>query len=238
MALPKLLTPEFKTKIPSTGEVIKFRPFLVKEEKILYIALEGKDQKDIFNAVMSILSSCILTPGVKVDDFTSYDLEYLFLKLRAKSVGETIEILAKHKDQSECTHATKVKLNIDDIEVYKSEIHENVIQFTDDIGIKCRDPKANVFQTIKESDNEMDRLLKVILECVESVFDKDTIYTEFTKEELVEFIESLNKEQFEKLVTFFNTLPSLEHKVTYVCPECGKEETIEIKGLQSFFTYV
>jgi len=239
MALPKLVTPEFDTVIPSTKEPIKFRPFLVKEEKILYMALESGEEKDIYNAVMNILDSCVLTPDIDKEKFTSYDLEYLFLKLRAKSVGEKIELSLKHMKEeysSKCSHATKVMVDIDSIEIEFNEKHNNTIELEGGVGIQLRDPKTSMFFNTQTTNNEIEQLLNVVCECIDLFYDEGDIYEDFTQEESREFIENLTKENFEKIVEFFNTLPKLTHEIAYTCPECGETETIKLEGMQSFFT--
>ena len=231
--LPKILTPEFETTIPSTEQKIRFRPFLVKEEKVLYMALEGGTPQDIYRAVVSILESCILTPGVDPTKFTSYDLEYLFLMLRAKSVGEVITVRLKHQEPSDCGHATEVSINIDDIGVEKNAAHVNKIDLGNGIGIKLRDPTAPALMST--ATNQVDKTFELIYACVEYVYDKDNVYNEFTHEELVEFITSMNKDQFEKIVSFFNTLPKVIYQTSFKCEQCSKVEDVVLEGLQSFF---
>jgi len=240
MALPRLSTPEFETVIPSSKEPIKFRPFLVKEEKVLYMALEGGEQKDIYNATMSILDSCILTPGVNYHDFTSYDLEYLFLKLRSKSVGEKIDLNIKHMNEEyleKCKASNKVTIDIDSIGIEYNESHSDTIDLGGGgIGMKLKDPNASLFTKINEKDNEFDQMLSMVYNCVDFVYDENDVYNDFTKEEMDDFIGQLSKEQFEKITEFFNTLPALKHKIEFTCSECGETESITIEGLQSFFT--
>lgn len=238
MALPQLTTPEFETTIPSSKEPIKFRPFLVKEEKILYMALESSDHKEIFNSIMNILKSCILTPGIDFNSFTSYDLEYLFMKLRAKSVGEKIDISLRHVNEdfkSKCKDITEVQIDIDAIQVVFPEGHENKIQITDTIGMKLNDPKASSFSAV-DSTNDVERVIDLICDCVDVVYDADNVYDEFTKDELKEFLDGLTKEQFEQVINFFNTMPKLSHDITFKCEHCGEEETVTLEGMQSFFT--
>ncbi len=239
MALPQLSTPEFETVIPSSKEPIKFRPFLVKEEKILYMALEGGEQKDIYNATMGILESCILTPGVNYHDFTSYDLEYLFLKLRSKSVGEKIDLNIKHMKEEyleKCKALTKVSIDIDSIEIQYDENHSDTVELGNGIGIKLKDPNASLFTKINEKDNEFDQMLSMVYNCVDFVYDENDVYNDFTKEEMNDFIGQLSKDQFENITEFFNTIPALKHTIEFTCPECGETETIILEGLQSFFT--
>ena len=240
MALPKLVTPEFETEIPSTKETIKFRPFLVKEEKVLYMALESGEEKDIFNGVMTILESCILTDGIDKSKLTSYDLEYLFLQLRAKSVGEKIDISLSHVNEAnkvKCQESTKVSINIDDVKIKFDEKHEYKLDIGNNIGIKMRDPQTAMMFGLQNKDgSEIEQLLDIICECVELVYDDDNVYEDFTKKELKEFLENLTKDNFEKVAMFFNTLPKLSHDIEFTCPACGETESVKIEGMQSFFT--
>ena len=237
MALPIIATPEFHTEIPSTKEPIKFRPFLVKEEKVLYMALESGDNKDIFNATQTILDNCILTPGIELDKFTTYDIEYLFLQLRAKSVGEVLEVNVRHPDEDyECKAVTKVSINIDDIKIQFDENHNDKIDLGTGVGIQMMDPKASSVLKIRQDANQLEQMLDVVYSSVKLVYDQDDVYEDFTKEEFGTFMEGLTKEQFTLLTDWFETAPKLLHEISFVCEECGKPETIKLEGLQSFFT--
>jgi hypothetical protein len=234
MALPKLVTPEHETTIPSTKEPVKFRPFLVKEEKILYMALESGEAVDIKNAILQIMDSCIITPGVDVNKFTTYDVEYIFVKLRSKSVGEIVDINLKHIN-SECKHQTPYKLNLDTVKIKFDENHSNLIQVTDKIGIKMKSPSLNDVLSLSNSSDMVDNVFKLLLKSVECIFDEDTVYDDFTEKEIEEFMESLTQEQFIKVQNFYNTMPKLSHEITWKCKECSESETIKLEGLQSFF---
>lgn len=239
MALPKLVTPEFDTVIPSTKEAIKFRPFLVKEEKVLFMALESGEQNDIYNAVISILDSCILTKGIKKEKLASYDLEYLFLKLRAKSVGETIELKLKHlkpEFAEKCSHATPVMINVDDIEVKYDETHEYTVDLGGGVGIQLSDPKISDLIKLEAAGGQMEQMLEVVCNSIDMFYDENDIYQDFTIEEAREFIDNLTKDNFEKITSFFDTMPKLTHEIIFTCPECGETETIKLEGMQSFFT--
>lgn len=243
MALPKLATPEFNTVIPSTKENIRYRPFLVGEEKILFMAQESKNNKDIFNATLNILRSCILTKGIKYEELTSYDLEFLFLMLRAKSVGEIITLKMKHANKEfadKCDHTTKIDLNIEDIKIKYKEGHNNKIFLTEDIGMILKDPKASDTNVMELSNkkNKFDNVINLMHSCTVSLFDKETVYPKsgFTEVEFKSFIEKLNKAQFQKIVEFFDTLPVLSHTFEFVCEKCKNKETVTIEGLNNFFT--
>lgn len=237
MALPKLMVPEFETTIPSTQQKIRFRPFLVKEEKVLYMALEGKDAKEMGNAITKILESCIVTEGVNVKELAFFDLEFLFLKLRSKSVGEEVDLKIRHLDTTECSHYTDIKVNLDEVKVNFPEGLSDRIMLTDTTGIQLKYPALNMLDKVTSSANTEDpsKVFDLLSECVVCVFDNDQVYDNFTKKEIREWIEGLSKPQFEKMAGFFNNLPKVQHKVTYTCPKCGKEETVVLEGLQNFF---
>src|SRR6056300_541213 len=180
MALPSISTPEFTTQIPSTGEKIKYRPFLVKEEKILLIALEGNDQQEITTAILNILNSCILSE-VDVNKLSTFDVEYLFLNLRGKSVGEVIEARMGHTD-GDCKKLTDVQIKIDDIEIV-NEISDGKIMLTDDVGIKMRYP--TVHDVAKLDMKNSDDTFGLIAQCIEYIYDNDNVYSEFSEQEIV-----------------------------------------------------
>lgn len=233
MALPRLTTPEFETVIPSSKEKIKFRPFLVKEEKILYMALESGETNDIKNALLSVIDSCILTPGIDVEKFATYDVEFIFLRLRAKSVGEIINLNLKHQN-SDCQHETPYQLNLENVHVHFNEDHNDKINLGNNIGIKMKMPNLNKILSLGDT-NDIEVIFNLILACTEYVYDSDNIYEEFTDDEMREFIESLTQDQFAEIQKFFDTMPSLYHDITWKCEQCGEEETVRLQGMQSFF---
>ena len=231
MALPSISTPEFKTKIPSTGQEITDRPFLVKEEKILLMAMEGNDQKEITAAIVKLLSNCILNEEIDVDKLATFDIEFLFLKLRGKSVGEVIELKIGHT-QSECKHRTDIKINLDDINV-QGDISDGMVMLTDDVGVKLIYP--NMSNTLKVNTDSADSMFDMVVDCIEYIYDKEEVYNDFTKEELNNWVDTLNQSQFKKITDFFQNMPSLKHSITWKCEKCGEDDEIELEGLQSFF---
>ena len=232
MALPLLVTPEFTTAIPSTGKEIRYRPFLVKEEKILLMAMEGKDQKEISNAVMKLLENCIVSKDVQVTKLTTFDIEYLFLKLRGKSVGEVVELNLGHMNNNKCEEKTPIQLNLDEIKV-TGKISDGKIMITKDVGVKMRYPSLkDIIGTDLEDDESGYNLVQ---KCVEYVFDKDEVYSDFSEKEMKDWIESLGQEQFKKMADFLQKMPKLSHKVKWKCKACGEEESLTLEGLQSFF---
>lgn len=233
MALPVLNTPEFETTIPSTNQKINFRPFLVKEEKILFMALQGNDPSEMSTAVQRVLQSCITTPDIDVSSFATFDLEYLFLKLRAKSVGEVIDLKLKHS-QGECTHVYQHSINIDDINVVFPDDLDNKIQITDQVGLVLKYPSVQLATLVPDTD-EMDSMIQFIAGCVDMVYDSDNVYEDFSLEEIKTFLESLNGPQFTKIRDFFKRVPKLSHDIEWMCPKCEQHEKIHLEGLASFF---
>ena len=231
MALPALSSPEFITEIPSTKAKIKFRPFLVREEKILYMALEGGDATEIQNATVKVLNDCILTPDVDVSNLATFDVEHLFLQLRGKSVGENIDIVLRHQD-SDCKETVNVSINLDDIKV-TGEISDGKIMLTDDIGIKMKYPRAGDITKLQTSEIN---IFNSIAYLVDFIYDKDNVYNDYSIEEIAEWLEQLNQKQFQLITDFMNNMPKLSHTVEWTCNVCGEKETIVLEGLQSFFT--
>lgn len=231
MALPSLSTPEFQTVIPSTGETIAYRPFLVKEEKILLMAMEGNDQKEIEIAIKKILSNCILQ-DIDVNKLAMFDMEYLFLQLRGKSVGEVINLSVTHID-SECKHRTDIKVNIDDIKVQNIN-QEKKVMLTDDVGVMMKYPTMQ--EAMGVSGENTEAVFEILSKSVDYVFDAENVYNDFTEAEIVEWINGLNQTQFQKILAFFESMPKLSHEVFWKCKECKEEDTITLEGIQSFFT--
>ena len=237
MPLPKIATPTYELVLPSSGRKIKYRPFLVKEEKILIIALESQDQKQIANAVKSILASCILTKGTKVDKLSTFDIEYLFLNVRGKSVGEQIEVMVTCPDDGKTQ--VPMSINIDSIKVQKNSEHNPDIKLDDTYTLKMRYPSLNEFikTNFSGEDIKVDDTFDLIASCVDQVYSEEESWTQAdcTKKELTDFIESLNSAQFKEIEKFFDTMPKLTHKVKVKNPNTKVESEIVIEGLQSFF---
>ena len=237
MPLPKIATPTYELVLPSSGRKIKYRPFLVKEEKILIIALESQDQKQIANAVKSILASCILTKGTKVDKLSTFDIEYLFLNVRGKSVGEQIEVMVTCPDDGKTQ--VPMSINIDSIKIQKNSEHNPDIKLDDTYTLKMRYPSLNEFikSNFSAEDIKVDDTFDLIASCVDQVYSEEESWTQAdcTKKELTDFIESLNSAQFKEIEKFFDTMPKLTHKVKVKNPNTKVESEIVIEGLQSFF---
>jgi len=241
MPLPKIATPTHELKLPSTGKPIKYRPFLVKEEKVLILALESQDIKQITLAIKSVLKDCILTKGIKVEDLPSFDIEYIFLNVRGKSVGESIDLIVTCSDDG--TTEVPVKLFVDEIQVQKDEEHSTEIRIDDSIVIKMKYPsleqfiKNNFDFTTQESVSTIERSFDIISSCIESIFTEEEAWaaSDVTKKELIEFIESMNADQFKKIEKFFETMPKLSHTFTVINPNTKQENTVTLEGLTSFF---
>ena len=237
MPLPTISTPTYELVLPSSNRKIKFRPFLVKEEKILIIALESQDQKQIASAVKNILSSCILTKGIKVDKLSTFDIEYLFLNVRGKSVGEDIEIMVTCPDDGKTQ--VPMSINIDSIKVQKSKEHSPDIKLDDTFTMRMRYPSLNEFikTNFDAGQVKVDDTFELIASCVDQVFSDEESWTQedCTQKELVDFIEQLNSSQFKHIEKFFDTMPKLSHKVKVKNPNTKVESEIVLEGLQNFF---
>ena len=233
--LPQISTPSFFTKLPSTGQEIEYRPFLVKEEKILLMAIEGGDSKEIMHAVLQIVSDCVKTE-IDADKISTFDIEFLFLKLRGKSVGEVIDLTLGHPN-GECKAKTKVALNLDDIEV-QGVVADGKIMITDDVGVKMRYPNLTDMDKIQNAldDNNTESTFDIIAMCVEYIFDNEDVYNDYTKNDLEEWLGNLNQNQFKKIADFFSDAPKLRHELNWQCNSCGEKETLVLEGLESFFT--
>ena len=238
MPLPKIATPTYELELPSTGKTIRYRPFLVKEEKVLLIALESEDTKQITNAIRAVIKNCIATKGVKVETLPTFDIEYLFLNIRGKSVGEEIEVNLICPDD-EVTEVKK-KINIDDIKIQKNDEHTNVIKIDENIMMEMKYPSLDEF--IKNNfdfneKNQMDQSFELIGSCIEKIYTEEEVWVtaDCTKKEVNEFLESMNSSQFKDIETFFETMPKLKHTVTLINPNTKKENEIVLEGLASFF---
>ena len=236
MALPKLGVPQYELSLPSTGKTVKYRPFLVKEEKVLLLAMESQDEKQVIDAVKNVLKSCVIS-RIKVDQLPSFDLEYLFLKIRAAAIGEVIEMTVTCTDDGE-TNAT-ASINIDEVEVTKEEGHDRKIMLTDTTGILMKYPSMDRFieSQFLNKGIDADHIFNFIAEHIEQIFDEEEVYDSSTtsKKEFREFVESLTTKQFESIQKFYETMPRLSHTFTVVNPNTGNECEYTIEGLQSFF---
>ena len=236
MALPKLGYPTFELELPSTGKTVKYRPFLVKEEKVLLMALESQDEKQITSAVKDLIKNCVVS-RIKVDNLPSFDLEYLFLKIRAASIGETIQLTVTCLDDNETT--VEASININEVEVFKPEGHDPKIMFDEKTGIVMRYPSMKQFVEREFLQKEMktDEIYDFIADSIDQIFDEDEVYdsSTTTKKEFRTFVDGMTTKQFEKIQNFYTTCPKLSHTFTVVNPNTGKDSEYTIEGLQSFF---
>jgi len=234
MPLPTITTPEFKTKLPSTGEDLFFRPFLVKEEKILLMAQEGKDKNEIQKAVINILEECIKTP-ITVEDLPLFDIEWLFIQLRSKSVSEVVDLKIKHVENKECGYLNPVEVNLEELEMTKDPNHNHIVMINDDIGVTMRYPSLKLIGDKNPEGMDPSVIFDIICSCIQNVFDKDQVYNEFTKEEIDKFIGDLDQKQLGKFMDFFKTMPKIEHTIKYKCEKCGQDVEHKLNGLVDFF---
>tara|TARA_B100001778_G_scaffold221354_1_gene183583 strand:+ start:721 stop:1434 length:714 start_codon:yes stop_codon:yes gene_type:complete len=236
MPLPKIVTPSYELTLPSNGNKISYRPFLVKEEKILILAIESNSLKEISRATKDILKNCILTKGVKVDKLPTFDIEYLFLNIRARSIGESIELVVTCPDDGE----TKVNktIYIDEIQVKTDNDHNIDIKIDDTYTMRMKYPSLDEF--IDENfnfDGQSDNSFEIIASCIDMVFSEDEAWeaSDCTKKELTQFVEQLNSAQFKKIEQFFETMPQLSHDIEVENPKTKVKSTVKLEGLASFF---
>jgi hypothetical protein len=238
MPLPKISVPTYELELPSTEQTIKYRPFLVREEKLLVLALETEDTKQITNAIKTVIKNCIETKGIKVESLPTFDIEYLFLNIRGKSVGEQVEVNIICPDDTETS--VPVKINIDEIKVQTTDGHSNKIKVDDKIMMEMKYPSLDQF--IKNnfdfnSDNAMEQSFDLISSCIDKIYTEEEVWTaeDVTKKELAEFLEQMNSSQFKEIEKFFETMPKLSHKIKVKNPNTKVESEIVLEGLSSFF---
>ena len=238
MPLPTISTPTYELVLPSSNRKIKFRPFLVKEEKILILAMESQDTKQIANAVKNVITHCILTKGIKVDKLSTFDIEYLFLNIRGKSVGEDIEVMVTCPDDGKTQ--VPALINIDSIKVQKSDDHERDIKLDDQYTLRMRYPSLNEFiknNFATTTEMNVDDTFDLIASCIDQVYSEEESWAsaDCTKKELSTFLEQLDSKQFKLIEKFFETMPKLSHTVKVTNPNTKKECEIVLEGLQNFF---
>lgn len=233
MALPQLNTPSYEMEVPSTGETVKYRPFLIKEQKVLMIAQETGKESDMARAMCDIIKSC--TDGQVKDPqkLPTFDIEYMFLQLRAKSTGAEVELQLTCPDDGETR--VPVKINLEDIKVQKNDDHSTEIMITDNIGLKMKYPSMmDISKYQVGTTKTVDLTFGIIKDCLESIFDEEQVYEDMNKKELDEFIESMNTDQFTKIQKFFDTMPKVKHTVKVTNPNTKVESDVVIEGMQNF----
>ena len=237
MPLPKITAPTYELVLPSSGRKVRYRPFLVKEEKLLIIAMESEDTKQITEAVKNVLKNCILTRGIKVEKLATFDIEYLFLNIRGKSVGEDVEVMITCPDDGETQ--VPALINLDDIKVVTSDEHTTDIKVDDTLSIRMKYPSMDEFikNNFDVTDMDIDDTFKLIASCIEQVYSEEESWSasDCTNKELVDFIDQLGSKQFKEIEKFFETMPKLTHTLKVVNPKTKVENEILLEGLQSFF---
>ena len=238
MPLPTIVTPSYELELPSTGKKVKYRPFLVKEEKLLVLALETESTKDISTAIKTVLKNCIQSRGVKVENLPTFYIEYLFLNIRGKSVGEEVEVNLIAPDD-EVTEVP-VTINIDDIKIQKSEEHTNKVKLDDALIMEMKYPSLDQFiKSNFDFDDKvsMDQSFDLIASCIDKIYNEEEVWStaDCTKKEVKEFLEQMNSMQFKEIEKFFETMPKLSHSVTFTNPKTKVESTVVLEGLSSFF---
>jgi DNA-directed RNA polymerase subunit M/transcription elongation factor TFIIS len=242
--LPKIDVPIYDVKLLSNGKNLRFRPFTVKEEKLFLMANESEDLDNVVDTIKQILNNCILDE-FQVDSLPLFDIEHLFLNIRARSISEVVNLKYKcnnnildeeTKEEKKCNNVVEIDLNILEVEPEKQESHTNKIEITEKMGVVMKYPS---FETIKKFDveNEADSIIKITVNCIDYVYDSDSIYyaKDSTEEELIEFVESMQAKDLEKIKSFFDTMPKMKRNIDFKCNKCGHEEKIELEGIQNFF---
>ena len=233
MPLPKLAIPEYEMELPVTGTKLSYRPFLVKEEKLLYLAMESQDDKQMIKAVKTIIKNCTSLKG-KVEDLATFEIEYIFLRIRSKAVGEVSEftILAPDDEKTK----VEIKIPLEEVQVQIPDDHTKEITLADGVGVVMKYPSLDVFisQNMSESPG-LEDVFKLAASCIEQVYDKDEVYDDFTPKEALDFLENLNSDQFGKIQAFFETMPKLSHTIPVYNPKTKVTSDLVLEGLASFF---
>ena len=241
--LPKLDVPMYSVNLVSTGKPVRFRPFLVREQKLFLMAAESEDGSEMINTIRQVLKNCVLDE-IDIDSLPTFDLEYLFMNLRARSVEEVVELNYKCNnrvkgddgEEKTCNGVVNLKVNILEIEPTKNPKHENKVKITDKLGIVFKYPTFEMFQKYeKMSENEV--MMNILVDCIDYIFDDEQVYyaKDTPKKELEEFVDNLQQKDLEKFKKFFDTMPEIKKDIHFKCPKCTYEEDITIKGMQSFF---
>ena len=236
MALPLLNVAKYDLKLPSSGKEIQYRPFLVKEEKILLQAMEGQDEKEMLRALKQLVTQCIDTEGFKVDNIAMVDLEYIFLRMRAKAVGDLSTVSFKHKP-GECDQIIKIQIDLTKVEPTQNKNESDLVKITDEVQIRMMPPTVKSLSKIDGNKNQIDAAFDTIRDCITEIYFKEELFSvqDHTTKEVDDFINSLSSNQFTKLREYFDNLPALKHDIEFTCPKCGVTETQTIQGVASFF---
>tara|TARA_Y100001938_G_scaffold151009_1_gene245047 strand:- start:201 stop:935 length:735 start_codon:yes stop_codon:yes gene_type:complete len=243
MILPKLDTPTYELNLISTGKPVRYRPFLVKEQKLFLMSAESDDTKELITTIRNVLKNCLLDE-VDVDNLPSFDLEYLFMNLRARSVEEVVNLKYKCNNnvkneegkEKKCNHVVEFDVNILEIEPTTYDNHTDKIQINDKVGIRLKYPTFEMFQKYDNLEQSA-AMIKVLVDCIDYIYDEEQMYyaKDTTRKELEDFIDNLQQKDLEKFKDFFNTMPELKKDLNFDCPKCEHKETITVKGMQNFF---
>lgn len=246
MGLPKIDSPVYEIQLSSIDRTVKFRPFLVKEEKLLLMAMESGNEVEMINAMKAIVSNCIINDDIKIENIPIFDLQYIFLQLRAKSVGEIINVTLRHPNNKNskgesCDGVSEIEIDVNQIKPTAPSDHSKKIVLGNNIGVMMKYPTMNFYDKIveleKSNSDAITAIFEVILDGIDYIFQGDEIFytNEYSKEELNDFINSLNNQQFTKIRNFFTTMPTISHKQSYICPKCKLQEEIVLQGVEDFF---
>ncbi len=237
MPLPTIATPTYELTLPSNNKKVKYRPFLVKEEKILILAMESEDTKQITAAITDVLNACILTRGVKIDSLPTFDIEYLFLNVRAKSVGEVVDLVVTCEDDGETK--VDISVNLDDIKVERNKKHKQDIKLDKNLSLRLKYPSMEQFikSNFDFEGTNVDASFKMIAGCIDQIYTEEEVWAtaDCTKKEVKEFLESMNSSQFKKIESFFDTMPKLSHTISVTNPKTKVKSDVVLEGLASFF---
>lgn len=243
MALPKLDVPIFTIDLPLSKQKVRYRPFLVKEEKILLMAMESNDEKTVIESIKQIVNNCCLDE-INIDELPVLDLELFFLHLRARSVGEIADLQYKcnnkiktdNEEEKTCNHVVKLQVNVLEIKPEIDKNHTNKIQLSEKLGIVMKYPNFKILENITDG-SEVEKIIKIITNCIDYIYDEENIYykKDIIQEELMEFIEGMTRDQFEKIQEFFDTIPKIKKDIEFKCGKCGYQEKIAVEGIQNFF---
>ena len=235
MSLPKLNAPTYELKIPSTGKMISYRPYLVKEEKILMLAMESNDDRQMIRAIKDVISACT-SDAADTSNITMFDMEYIFTQLRSKSVGESVQV---SMNCSECNTSNEIQINLEDVSVKSDESITDTIELTDTIGVRMKYPSVDAVLSsrIDSESNNVDKIFSLLVECVDSIYSGEEIFdaASQSREELNGFIESLNAEQFASIRKFVENIPATVLDVTFKCSNCEHKNETSLRGLANFF---
>ncbi len=237
MPLPTIATPTYELTLPSNNKKVKYRPFLVKEEKILILAMESEDTKQITAAITDVLNACILTRGIKIDSLPTFDIEYLFLNVRAKSVGEVVDLVVTCEDDGETK--VDISVNLDDIKVERNKKHKKDIKLDNNLSLRLKYPSMEQFikSNFDFEGTNVDASFKMIAGCIDQIYNEEEAWpaTDYSEKERIEFLDQLNTKQFKEVEQFFDTMPKLSHKLVVKNPNTGVDNNVVLEGLASFF---